>query len=55
MHPVPALLPLETLPNWPAVVEPTVLELLVLTLFIPLGITVVVAAIVLGPTWQKIE
>lgn len=52
MHPVPALLPLETLPNWPAVYEPTVLEMLTLTVFIPFGIAAVFAALILGPGWR---
>jgi len=53
MLPVPAFLPLETLPSWPAVTDPTVLEMLTLTLFIPMGITLVLAAIILGPGWRQ--
>lgn len=53
MFPGPALLPLETLPGWPSVIEPTVLELLTLTLFIPLGITAVLAVLILGPGWKS--
>lgn len=52
MLPVPALFPLETLPSWPAVTEPTVLELLTVTLFIPLAITLVLMALILGPGWR---
>ncbi len=52
MHPVPALIPLETLPGWPAVTDPSVLQILTLTAFIPLGIAVVLAAIILGPGWR---
>lgn len=51
MLPGSALIPLETLPSWPAVNDPTVLEMLTLTLFIPLGITLVLAALILGPGW----
>ena len=52
MSGLPTFLPLQTLPSWPAVPDPSVLQLLTLTLFIPLAITVVVAALVLGPTWH---
>ena len=52
MLPLPAFAPLETLPSWPAVTEPSVLEMLTLTLFIPLGITLVLALIILGPGWH---
>jgi hypothetical protein len=52
MLPVPALFPLETLPSWPAVTDPTVLEILTLTLFIPLAITLVLTALILGPGWR---
>ena len=45
-------LPLQTLPSWPAVPDPSVLQLLTLTVFIPVAITVVVAALVLGPGWH---
>ena len=53
MLPVPALFPLETLPSWPAVTDPTVLEMLTLTLFIPLAITLVLTALILGPGWRQ--
>nr|WP_300145318.1 hypothetical protein [Propionicimonas sp.] len=52
MLPVPATLPLQTLPSWPAVPDPTALQLLTVTLFIPLAITAVVALFVLGPGWR---
>ncbi len=52
MLPVPAHILLETLPSWPAVNDPTVVELLTLTLFIPLGIGLVFAVIILGPGWR---
>ena len=52
MLPLPAAIPLETLPGWPAVSDPSVVQLLTLTLFIPLGITLVLAAIILGPGWR---
>lgn len=49
---VPALIPLETLPSWPAVPDPTILELLTITLFIPLAISALFAAMILGPGWR---
>ncbi len=49
---IPALLPLETLPSWPAVQDPTVLQMLVLTVFIPFGIAAVFALAILGPHWH---
>lgn len=52
MLPVPAQILLETLPGWPVAYEPTVLEMLTLTLFIPLAITAVLAALILGPGWH---
>jgi len=52
MLPLPALALLETLPGWPAVYEPSVLDILVLTLFIPMGITLVLAVLILGPGWN---
>ena len=52
MLPVPAFFPLETLPSWPTVTDPTVLEFLTITLFIPLAITLVLAALILGPGWR---
>lgn len=42
-----------TLPGWPAVYDPTVLEILALTLFIPLGIAAVFAVLVLAPAWGR--
>jgi hypothetical protein len=53
MLPVPAFLPLETLPSWPAVPDPTVVQILIPTLFIPLAITAVIALLVLGPGWRR--
>ena len=53
MLPVPAFLPLETLPSWPAVPDPTVVQILIPTLFVPLAITVVIALLVLGPGWRQ--
>lgn len=52
MNGVPGLLPLETLPGWPAVVEPTMLELLTLTVFIPLALVAVITVLVMGPGWK---
>lgn len=48
-----ALLPLQTLPSWPEVVEPTLLEMLTLTVFIPLAITAVLTVVVLGKGWRS--
>lgn len=47
-----AFLPLETLPSWPAVPEPTLVELLTVTLFVPFAIAAVVVALVMGPAWH---
>lgn len=52
---VAALIPLETLPGWPAVTDPTVLELLILTVFIPLAILLVLALIILAPSWRSAD
>ncbi|HOC12304.1 MAG TPA: hypothetical protein PLL50_10140 [Propionicimonas sp.] len=51
--PLPALVPLETLPGWPAVQEPTAIELLTLTLFIPLAITAVVMLLTMARGWKS--
>ena len=48
-----ALMPLETLPSWPTVTDPTVLEMLTLTIFIPLGIGAVLTALIMGPAWRE--
>jgi hypothetical protein len=53
MLPVPAFLPLETLPSWPAVTDPTVLEMLTLTIFIPFGVGAVLTALIMGPAWRQ--
>ena len=52
MLPVPALLPLETLPSWPTVTDPTALEMLTLTIFIPFGIGAVLTILIMGPVWR---
>jgi hypothetical protein len=52
MHPVAALLPLETLPSWPSAPDPSVMQMLTLTVFIPLIIAAVVTLFVLGPGWR---
>ncbi len=44
---------LETLPGWPAVHEPSVMDFLFLILFLPLAIAAVFAAIILGPGWYR--
>lgn len=55
MLPVPAFLPLETLPSWPPAPDPTVMQMLLLTVFIPFGIAAVIALLVLGPGWRSKE
>ncbi|MGC3954366.1 MAG: hypothetical protein QM804_08985 [Propionicimonas sp.] len=42
-----------SLPGWPAVYDPTVLDLLMVTLFVPLGIAAVFAVLVFGPAWGR--
>lgn len=42
-----------TLPGWPAVYDPTVLDILLLTLLIPLGIATVFAVLVFAPAWGR--
>ena len=46
-------MPLETLPGWPAVTEPTTLELLVLMVFLPLAGAAVITLLTLGPSWKR--
>ena len=47
-----ALIPvLETLPGWPEVVEPGLLDILVLTVGIPVAIAAVVTLAFMGPHW----
>jgi hypothetical protein len=53
MLPLPAQVLLETLPSWPAVHEPSMMELLTLILFIPLVIAALFGAVVLGPAWRS--
>ena len=53
MLPVPALFPLETLPSWPAVTEPTVVEMLTLMVFLPFGIAAVITLMTMGPAWRE--
>lgn len=55
MLPAAAGFVLETLPGWPAVHEPSVLELLTVTLFIPLGVAAVLFTLILGPSWRADE
>lgn len=50
---LPAQTLLETLPGWPAVQDPTVLELLFLILLLPLGIAAVFAVVILAPGWRQ--
>lgn len=53
MLPLGALVLQETLPSWPAVHSPTALEMIFLTLLLPLGIALVLAAVILGPGWRQ--
>ena len=41
------------LPGWPEVVDPSVLDILLLTVGIPLAITAVLALGILGPHWYR--
>ena len=45
----------QTLPGWPAVYDPSVLELLFLTLLLPLGIAAVFAVLIFAPSWRRRE
>lgn len=42
-----------TLPGWPAVYDPTVLDLLLLTVALPFGIAAVFAALIFGTAWGR--
>ncbi len=53
MLPLTVQVLLETLPGWPAVPEPTLLELLALILFIPGGIALAFVVAFLAPSWRK--
>ncbi|MBK9695998.1 MAG: hypothetical protein IPO80_00900 [Propionibacteriaceae bacterium] len=53
MLPFPAQVILETLPSWPAVHEPSTMELLTVILFVPLVIAGVFVALVMGPGWRS--
>ncbi|MFT3877560.1 MAG: hypothetical protein QM708_14235 [Propioniciclava sp.] len=49
-----ALIPLlESLPGWPQEAEPAVLDILVVILGIPLGITAVITVLFMGPHWLR--
>ena len=49
-----ALIPvLESLPGWPDVVEPSVLDIGLVTVGIPAAIAAVVTVLFLGPHWLK--
>jgi hypothetical protein len=50
---LPRLIPLETLPSWPAAPDPSVLQNLVVFAFIPLGIAAVLVAVIMGPHWAR--
>ncbi len=43
------------LPSWPIAPDVTVLEILTVTLFVPLAITAVVTVLVMGPGWRSKE
>lgn len=42
-----------TLPGWPAVYDPTLLDVLLITALLPLGIATVFAVLVLAPSWGR--
>ncbi len=50
---LPAQTLLETLPGWPAAQDPTALEMLFLTVMLPVGIAAVFAVLVLAPGWRR--
>lgn len=43
------------LPSWPIAPDPTVLEILTVTLLVPLAIAAVVTVLVMGPGWRSKE
>jgi len=43
----------QTLPGWPAVYDPSVLDMLFLTLLLPLAISAVFALLVFAPGWRQ--
>lgn len=49
MQPTP--IALQTLPSWPTVAEPTLLESLTLMVFIPVGVAALLTVLVLGRSW----
>ncbi len=52
----PALVPpleTRTLPGWPEVYNPSLLDILLLTAGIPLAITAVLALAIMGPSWFR--
>ncbi len=50
---LPAQTLLETLPGWPASPDPSLLELLMLTVFLPVGIAAVFAVLIFAPSWRQ--
>lgn len=49
------LIVMETLPSWPSVTEPTLMQILLVTLFIPGIIAAVITALSMGPSWLRRE
>ncbi|MCA0252297.1 MAG: hypothetical protein LCH76_08450 [Actinobacteria bacterium] len=43
----------QTLPGWPAAYDPSLLDLLVVTLLVPLGIAAVFAVLLFAPVWRE--
>ena len=41
------------LPSWPIAPEVTVLDILTVTLFVPLAISAVITVLVMGPGWRS--
>jgi len=52
MLPLPAQVLLETLPGWPEVQEPTILESLTLLLFLPVGMALAFVLVIMAPAWR---
>ncbi|HMQ36709.1 MAG TPA: hypothetical protein PKE46_01425 [Micropruina sp.] len=47
------LIPLETLPGWPEVADPTALETLTVLLGVPAAIALVILVLGMAPSWFR--
>ncbi|WP_028709540.1 hypothetical protein [Propionicicella superfundia] len=47
------MLPLETLPGWPEVDDPGIGAILLLTVALPLAISIPILLLTIGPTWFR--